>query len=203
MLAPSEAAKPQGADGEEQAMTDKEVAGALQLRGVELGEGEIAEFRDAFNLFDLDGGGDIDAKELGTVMRALGQNPTAAELAQMITTVDDDGSGCIEFPEFCELMALKIQKSDCEEELKEAFRVFDEHGEGTITLVALREIVQRLSPDLADDEVDEVVAVCDRNHDGKISFDEFAWFMMGESRLAGGTAAQSTAGRSSVSSQQG
>ena len=41
----------------------------------QLSEAEVTEFQAAFNLFDLDGGGDIDAKELGTVMRSLGQNP--------------------------------------------------------------------------------------------------------------------------------
>ena len=65
---------------------------------------QIDEFRDAFNLFDLDGGGDIDSKELGTVMRSLGQNPSDEELREMIAEVDDDGSGSIEFEEFCALM---------------------------------------------------------------------------------------------------
>ena len=41
----------------------------------ELTDEQIEEFREAFNLFDLDGGGSIDESELGTVMRSLGQNP--------------------------------------------------------------------------------------------------------------------------------
>ena len=72
---------------------------------VQLSSAEIEELRAAFNLFDLDGGGDIDAKELGTVMRSLGANPSEDEVQAMIEEVDDDNSGCIEFPEFCELYA--------------------------------------------------------------------------------------------------
>ncbi|KAL0334441.1 UNVERIFIED_CONTAM: Calmodulin [Sesamum angustifolium] len=65
----------------------------------------------------------ITTKELGTVMRSLGQNPTEAELQDMINEVDADGNGTIDFPEFLNLMARKMKDTDSEEELKEAFRV--------------------------------------------------------------------------------
>ena len=52
---------------------------------------QIAEFKEAFSLFDKDGDGTITTKELGTVMRSLGQNPTEAELQDMINEVDADG----------------------------------------------------------------------------------------------------------------
>ena len=51
----------------------------------------VAEFKEAFSLFDKDGDGTITTKELGTVMRSLGQNPTEAELQDMINEVDADG----------------------------------------------------------------------------------------------------------------
>lgn len=51
----------------------------------------FSEFKEAFSLFDKDGDGTICSKELGTVMRSLGQNPTEAELQDMINEVDADG----------------------------------------------------------------------------------------------------------------
>ena len=48
----------------------------------QLTEEQIAEFKEAFSLFDKDGDGTITTKELGTVMRSLGQNPTEAELSR-------------------------------------------------------------------------------------------------------------------------
>lgn len=50
-----------------------------------------AEFKEAFALFDKDSDGTITTKELGTVMRSLGQDPTDAELQDMINEVDADG----------------------------------------------------------------------------------------------------------------
>lgn len=49
------------------------------------------EFKAAFDMFDTDGGGDISTKELGTVMRMLGQNPSREELDAIIEEVDEDG----------------------------------------------------------------------------------------------------------------
>nr|CAD7569431.1 unnamed protein product [Timema californicum] len=60
------------------------------LQADQLTEEQIAEFKEAFSLFDKDGDGTITTKELGTVMRSLGQNPTEAELQDMINEVDAD-----------------------------------------------------------------------------------------------------------------
>ena len=51
----------------------------------------FSEFKEAFSLFDKNGDGTITVKELGIVMRAIGQNPTDAELQDMINEVDADG----------------------------------------------------------------------------------------------------------------
>ena len=92
-----------------------------------------SEFKEAFLMFDTDGDGCVTTKELGTVMRSLGQNPTEAEIQDMINEVDADGNGNIDFPEFLTMMARKMKDVDSEEEIREAFRVFDQDGNGFIT----------------------------------------------------------------------
>merc|ERR1740117_1218797 len=123
----------------------------------QLSEEQIAEFKEAFSLFDKDGDGTITCKELGTVMRSLGQNPTEAELGDMINEVDADGNGQIDFPEFLTMMAKKMKATDSEEEIKEAFKVFDKDGNGFISAAELRHIMTNLGEKLTDEEVDEMI----------------------------------------------
>ena len=92
----------------------------------------------------IDGDGQITAKELGTVMRSMRQNPTEAELQDMINEVDADGSGTIDFPEFLTMMARKMPDTDSEEEIKEAFKVFDRDGDGYISAAELRHVMAHL-----------------------------------------------------------
>lgn len=88
----------------------------------ELTEEQIAELKETFNLFDKDHDGTISVKELGVAMRALGQNPTEAELQDMIMEADRDGNGVLDFEEFKSLMINKYSFNETEEEIREAFR---------------------------------------------------------------------------------
>ena len=63
-------------------------------------EEQKQEIREAFDLFDTDGSGTIDAKELKVAMRALGFEPKKEEIKKMIADIDKDGSGTIDFEEY-------------------------------------------------------------------------------------------------------
>lgn len=69
-----------------------------------LSQEEYEECRIAFNKFDQDGSGTIDVQELRATLQALGQSPTDEELFLMISSVDEDNSGEIEFPEFLKVI---------------------------------------------------------------------------------------------------
>ena len=144
----------------------------------QLTEEQIAEFKEAFSLFDKDGDGTITTKELGTVMRSLGQNPTEAELQDMINEVDADGNGTIDFPEFLTMMARKMKDTDSEEEIVEAFKVFDKDGNGFISAAELRHVMTNLGEKLTDEEVDEMIREADVDGDGQINYEEFVKMMM-------------------------
>lgn len=111
-------------------------------------------------------------------MRSLGQNPTEAELREIIAEVDKNGNGKLDFPEFLSLMARKMKDADTEEEIREAFKVFDKDGNGFISAADLRHIMTNLGEKLTDEEVDEMLAEADPHRQGQINYEEFVKVMM-------------------------
>ncbi|CAL0302534.1 unnamed protein product [Lupinus luteus] len=144
----------------------------------QLSHDQITEFREAFSLFDKDGNGCITTKELGTVIRTLRRNLTEAELKDMINEVDANGNVTIDFREFLNLMAGKMRNTDSEEDLKEAFHVFDKDQNGFISAAELHHVITNLGEKLTDEEVDEMIREADVDGDGQINYDEFVKVMM-------------------------
>merc|ERR1712170_172392 len=143
----------------------------------QLTEEQIAEFKEAFSLFDKDGDGTITTKELGTVMRSLGQNPTEAELRDMIREVDQDNNGTMDFDEFLGMMAKKMNTRENDDEIREAFKVFDKDGDGMISAAELRHVMTNLGEKLTDEEVDEMIREADIDGDGQVNYEEFVTMM--------------------------
>lgn len=150
----------------------------LSLMASSLTETQKAEFKEAFSLFDKDGDGCITSKELGTVMRSLGQHPTEAELADIVREVDADGNGMIDFDEFVNMMINKMKDMVTEDEIREAFLLFDNDGNGFISAAELRHVMTNLGETLTDEEVDELMREADQNGDGQIDYNEFVKLMM-------------------------
>ncbi|KAI9566104.1 hypothetical protein HD554DRAFT_1225105 [Boletus coccyginus] len=125
-----------------------------------------------------DGDGTITTKELSSVIRSLGQNPTEAELQDMIDEVDGDGNGTVNFPEFLTMMARKMKDADSEEVIKAAFKVFDQDGNGHINAAELKQAMEHLGEKLTDREVDEMMREADVDGDGEISYDEYVQIML-------------------------
>lgn len=91
------------ADGD--GFIDLEEFVALNTKGVDHNEA-LANLRDAFSVYDIDGNGSISAEELHEVLRSLGDDCSIAECRKMISGVDCDGDGSISFDEFKVMMMM-------------------------------------------------------------------------------------------------
>ncbi|MBN3319492.1 TNNC1 protein, partial [Atractosteus spatula] len=135
----------------------------------------LTKFKAAFDIFVQDAeDGCISTKELGKVMRMLGQNPTPEELQEMIDEVDEDGSGTVDFDEFLVMMVRCMKeesKGKSEEELAEIFRMFDKNGDGYIDLDELKLMLESTGEAITEDDIEELMRDGDKNNDGKIDYD--------------------------------
>ncbi|XP_009287790.1 PREDICTED: caltractin [Aptenodytes forsteri] len=143
----------------------------------ELTEEQKQEIREAFDLFDTDGSGSIDIKELKVAMRALGFEPKKEEIKKMIADIDKEGSGTIDFEDFLAMMTQKMSEKDSKEEILKAFRLFDDDGTGKISFKNLKRVAKELGENLTDEELQEMIDEADRDGDGEVSEQEFLRIM--------------------------
>ena len=138
---------------------------------------QITEYKEAFSFFDKDGDGSITTKELGLVMKSLGQNSSQVELQGMIDEMDENGNGSVDFQEFLEIIKKAALNHNSEEELVQAFKIFDKNGDGFISAPELRHIMTCLGESLTDQEIDEMIKEADVDGDGQINYEEFVFMM--------------------------
>merc|ERR1711937_1132859 len=138
-----------------------------------LTEEQKGELREAFDLFDTDGSGAVDATELHTAMKALGFEPKKEEISKMIKEMDKDGDATVDFEEFCVMMAEKMNQKDGKEEMLKGFKLFDVEGSGKISFKNFQRVAKELGENLSDAELKEILAEADEDGDGEISEAEF------------------------------
>ncbi len=113
-------------------------------------------------------------------MKKSGQNPTDAELAQIIKEVDLDGDGTINFDEFIAMMTgstrappppptvtvkgeifskelIPVVTEDSEADYKKAWSEFDHSLQGSITASQFRQVLANLGESVTDVEVDGII----------------------------------------------
>merc|ERR1711977_495076 len=131
--------------------------------------------KEAFDLFDTDGSGNIDIKELTIAMKALGCEPKAGEIEKMIGEVDDDGSGEIGFPEFLQMMTHKILNKDPKDDMIKAFRLIEPEHEttGGITFKNIKRVAKETNQSLSEEELQEMFNDADKDEDGVLNEEEF------------------------------
>merc|ERR1712046_90204 len=83
---------------------------------------QLDEIREAFSLFDSDASGMIDVRELKAAMRALGFEVKNEELKKMVSDIDNNGNGTIEFGEFLQMMTGKMGEKDTREDIEKVFK---------------------------------------------------------------------------------
>jgi len=91
----------------------------------------------------------------------------------MISDLDKNKSGSIDFEEFLDMMTARMSDKDTREDIAKVFRLFDDDTSGSITLRNLRRVAKELGETMTDEELQEMVDRADSNGDGAVSMDDF------------------------------
>ena len=143
---------------------------------------QLEEYKMAFSLFDENGDGSISSIEIEQVMQKMGYKPTKEEVNDMLNELDVDQNGTIDFNEFITLMSKQSKPKDEDEELREAFKVFDKDGSGNISSIELKQVMITLGEKMTDDDIAAMIKGADIDGDGQISFTEFLKMMKGDKK---------------------
>ncbi|CAM9947465.1 unnamed protein product [Bubo scandiacus] len=118
--------------------------------------------RRRFQLFDRTGDGKILYSQCGDVMRALGQNPTNAEVMKVLGNPKSDEMNLktLNFEQFLPMMQTIAKNKDqgCFEDYVEGLRVFDKEGNGTVMGAEIRHVLVTLGEKMTEEEVEQLVA---------------------------------------------
>ncbi|EDR29145.1 calmodulin, putative [Entamoeba dispar SAW760] len=133
---------------------------------------EQQEYKEAFQLFDKDNDNKLTAEELGTVMRALGANPTKQKISEIVKDYDKDNSGKFDQETFLTIMLEYGQEVDSTEDIKKAFEIFDKEKNGYISASELKHVLTTLGEKLTEQEVDDLLKEIGVE-EGLINVDEF------------------------------
>eukprot|EP01097_Dermamoeba_algensis_P001881 TRINITY_DN1730_c0_g1_i1.p1 TRINITY_DN1730_c0_g1~~TRINITY_DN1730_c0_g1_i1.p1 ORF type:complete len:150 (-),score=49.93 TRINITY_DN1730_c0_g1_i1:76-525(-) len=135
-----------------------------------LTDAQVKAFTEAFEVFDKENIGKIPTKELGNLMRALGQIPSEAEVKYWIGYHD---KALLTLKEFLGLMARKLKDSEYEEDIKEAFKVFDKDGKGFVLVSDLKHIMKNIGEKVTDEEIADLLKEVETKKDGKVYLNDF------------------------------
>lgn len=150
---------------------------------IQLSKDQISHLKMAFDAFDHDKKGCISTDMIGTILGMLGHEVNSEELASIILEIDMWGTGELKFDEFCQLASRFLEEdTDTEaiqQELREAFRLYDKEGNGYITTDVFRDILHELDDALSPEELDMIIDEVDIDGSGTLDFDEFMEVMTG------------------------
>ncbi|GFE52848.1 centrin [Babesia ovis] len=138
-----------------------------------LTDDEVYEMQEAFNLFDTNGTGTIDPREIKCAMQSLGIDKKNPMVYQIVSDLEKSGSTQIDFNDFLDSITLKLGNRDSKEGIRRIFNLFDQDNTGAISFKNLKKVANELGEFISDEELRDMINRSDSNGDGLLSFEDF------------------------------
>ena len=117
---------------------------------------EIEEIKEAFTMFDTNGNGTIDPKELKAAMNSLGFEKKSPTVYEMICDLEQMGNE-VDFDEFLEAISNKLGNRETKEGINRIFDLFDDDKTGSINLNNIKRVAKELGETMNVEELREML----------------------------------------------
>ncbi|KAK4781898.1 hypothetical protein SAY86_016000 [Trapa natans] len=147
--------------------------GALQVD-------QIKQLHEIFARFDMDSDGSLTLLELAALLRSLGLTPSGDQIHALLSRVDANGNGLVEFDELLQVIFSDASSEEVlvnQERFVQVFHSFDRDGNGFISAAELAGAMAKMGQPLTYHELQEMIKEADVDGDGVISFHEFTSVM--------------------------
>merc|ERR1719440_718700 len=134
--------------------------------------------KDGFALFDRDGKGVCDVREIGTIVRHIGICPTEIELRDLITEIEEEEpTGFIRFEKFERMMSRVLLENqyprDSEDKLLRAFRTLDPDNKGYVEAEKVRTLLTTHGERFSQEEIDDFLHFAVDAESGLLYYEDY------------------------------
>ena len=138
----------------------------------------------AFELFDENGNGKINAKEIKQAMQNIGfdeNNPEVFQLAAELDTPLNAKSGGASFDDFCKTVNYRVPEKETDEQLRKVFNLFlDNPNDQTTSLASIKRVADELGENFDEAELNAMLAKASKSG-AELTFDDFVTIMKSNS----------------------
>ena len=138
-------------------------------------ERDVEMYKEVFDMFDVNNYGSLAPKDLNSALDMFGFKPKKHLIYQIISDIDADESGGIDFREFLKIMTDQMRPcdGDTKEDFERVFSYFDFEGRGYISREDLSRIALDLGEELDEETLQEIFKICDPEDQERINFNSF------------------------------
>ena len=130
-------------------------------------------YKKIFEMYDSNKDGNVNSLELANILKAIDINASDEEIKDIIAELDLEGNGEINFENFVSIVKRREKDVDNEEEVLNAFKLFDKEGNGLININELKHIMLTVGNNISETELNDLLKEADTDNDGYINYEEF------------------------------
>ena len=141
------------------------------------------DIKEAFELFDANGDGRINAREIRSAMQSIGydeKNPTVYEVMTELDNPRNKNSGGATFNDFCQTVNYRVPEKETTEDLRKVFNLFlDDPNSSTTSLESIKRVADELGENIEEIELNAMLNKASKSG-ARLTFDDFVAIMTGK-----------------------